>query len=28
MANLVFDIGNTYTKIAVFEGDGLIFTDK
>ena len=28
MANLVFDIGNTYTKIAVFEGDELVFTDK
>ncbi|TSJ42853.1 type III pantothenate kinase [Mucilaginibacter corticis] len=27
MANLVVDIGNTFTKIAIFERDELIFTD-
>jgi type III pantothenate kinase len=27
MANLVIDIGNTFTKAAIFEGDELIFTD-
>ena len=27
MANLVVDIGNTFTKIAIFERDALIFTD-
>src|ERR1700748_113536 len=28
MANLVFDIGNTYTKLAVFEQDELIKTEQ
>ena len=28
MANLVIDIGNTSTKIAVFEQDELVFTDR
>jgi type III pantothenate kinase len=27
MANLVIDIGNTFTKAAIFEGDELVFTD-
>ena len=28
MANLVVDIGNTNTKIAVFEGDEIVFTER
>ena len=28
MANLVIDIGNTYTKIAVFEQDELLYTEQ
>jgi type III pantothenate kinase len=27
MANLVIDIGNTFTKAAIFEGDNLVFTN-
>ena len=28
MANLVIDIGNTYTKVAVFDNDELIYTSQ
>jgi type III pantothenate kinase len=27
MANLVIDIGNTFTKAAIFEQDELVYTD-
>jgi len=28
MANLVIDIGNSYTKIAVFKQDELVYTNR